>query len=108
MSALSVSWQDEEVTQAPGESIQGWLSRLEDSWQRGSLTTEHAASSRGLPVVVDASGTARGTAEVGELHVYSEEEADGYRHPLTAGQRELVDAAVRAGYRVHVTEGPGR
>lgn len=67
----------------------------------GVLTTDHAASSRGLPVVVHA-GQALGPAEVGELtvSVYS-----SLGHAvITAEQLALVQAARSAGYVVRIPE----
>lgn len=69
----------------------------------GTLTTDHAASSRGLPVlVVGVNGTAFGVAEVGELTVAVYPSLGHTR--LTAGQIALIEAARSAGYSVRIPE----
>lgn len=64
----------------------------------GVLTTDHAQSSRGLPVLVRDDGTALGVGEVGELTV------DCYpdlgHDPLTAEELATIAAARTAGYTV--------
>lgn len=87
------------------------LSDLLDSARAGVLTTAHAASSHGLPVVVDDDGTVYGAAECSNVEAYTYVETDDvagqdiYR-PLTAGERVLLDAARRAGYDVRRESGP--
>jgi len=69
----------------------------------GTLTTDHSASSRGLPVVVrDHDGAALGTAEVGELtvQIYPSLGHD----PISIDQIAMVKAARSAGYVVRVPE----
>lgn len=66
----------------------------------GTLTTDHAASSRGLPVVVGSDGAALGSSEVGELTVAVYPSLG--HEPLTAEQLAVVEAARAAGYQIRI------
>ncbi len=77
-----------------------------DAARDGELTTDHSASSRGLPVVV-VDGQALGPAEVGALCVSTYLETDDVagrdiHRQLTSEETDLIAAAERAGYRVIV------
>lgn len=73
----------------------------------GVLTCDHAASSRGLPVLVLADGTALGVAEIdADLGYYDlDVQADGEETPEVRG---LLDAAIQAGYRLAAVHSPGQ
>lgn len=84
---------------------------LEDLCRIGVLTTEHAASSHGLPVVV-ADGEALGTSEVGPLEAAGAVTVDDptgqvFWAPLDAAQLALVEAARLAGYAITVRSQEG-
>lgn len=87
---------------APRQSRQAVTPRI-----CGQLTTEHAASSHGLPVVVLEDGTALGPGEVSALHVTTYVETDDVNgrdvhRTLTADEHALIAAARLAGYVVEL------
>jgi hypothetical protein len=58
---------------------------------QGHVTTEHASSSYGMPVLIDREGQPLGPAEIGAILAFPDP---------TEGQRSLLDDARTAGYRV--------
>lgn len=91
MTTLTVRW----TTFPAVSSLLDVLDGPDPAGHEGTLTDEHAASSYGLPVVVDATGAALGTAELA-----SEIVAD--MSTLTADGRALLERALVAGYRALV------
>lgn len=63
------------------------------------LTTEHAASSYGIPVAVDAHGNAFGPGELGDLNFVA---ATGRDHQ---GSMEIGRAALAAGFKITQARG---
>ena len=81
------------------------LRSLLDAYEDATLTTDHAASSHGLPVVVRADGQALGPAEVASVeamtYVSTDDEAGhDIQRPLTQSESALLEGARRAGYPV--------
>lgn len=68
---------------------------LNDQSIRGVLTTEHAASSYGMPVFVRDDGQVMGPADIGRFPLGSTER---YTEELQREAAELVAAARLAGY----------
>lgn len=98
MSKVTVTWRVEGAV--------GNLLEVLNQVRVGELTTEHAASSHGLPVVV-LDGIALGTGEVGPLAAgESNPDIDALGAlpylPLTPAQNGLIEAARRAGYTVAI------
>lgn len=92
MTTIAIRW----TRQAQAATMLDYvLSGVPDERCEGTLSDEHAASSRGLPVVVDASGSALGPADLGMEII-----ADG--SALTAEGRDLMERAALAGYRALV------
>lgn len=92
MAQVNVSWT------ADGE--QRNLMDLLDLTRCGVLTTEHAASSHGIPVVVGEDGTAYGPAEIMAALKVDEPQ------DLEADQVKVLKAARRAGYTLDWTPAP--
>ena len=79
--------------------------RILDNARLGKLTTNHAASSYGLPVVVGDDGTAYGPADIEDgaidLTRYAGEDADGHEINMPAAEYAALKAAASAaGYTV--------
>lgn len=69
--------------------------------RQGTLTTDHASSSHGLPVVVAAGGVALGPAEVDSVAVVRLT-AGGAERDYTAAEVSMLEAARIAGYPVNL------
>ena len=75
----------------------------------GVLTTDHAASSYGLPVLVRDDGQVLGPNDLDDLHLLTRparsEDVEGNEYAeYPDGAAELVAAARRAGYRFSTSE----
>ncbi len=90
------------------DTDEAWTPSL-DTVREGVLTTEHAASSYGVPVLVAQDGTGLGAAEAPPLQIarqtpWPEHEMDGqpedHDKGITAEHLDLIARAVAAGYRV--------
>ena len=80
-----------------------------DTVQTATLTTQHAASSYGVPVLVTEGGAALGPAEAPPLQVtrqtpWPEHEMDAsdedHDKGITDAHRDLIARAIAAGYRI--------
>lgn len=98
MSNVRVSW----IVESTSKDL---LVAVCDSVKLGTLTTDHPASSRGLPVLIDDSGNPLGSAEVGQLRVMpaefvNDDAGQVSAVPMSAEQIKTIESAKLAGYLV--------
>ena len=77
-----------------------WLTDLGEGALQGYVTTDHPASSYGLPVFVSA-GVAYGSAEVGPLYMVNDDEQPTTMEGMIAEQERMLAlraSLVAAGY----------